>query len=402
MTFSPRAEEMVRRIDPGDLWMLPSPLDSPPKGNVPETLYHGTSVVRGCSILDSGGLDAGRHGATYFTDSFEVAAHYAIGTAIADLGLTRHPLNEPAEKLWSDATAQKGVCAVVFALKREFVEPLEIELDSGPMPLPWSTRRVFGGTYRRESRVPRAALTGAAILRVPQLDGIDEESLLERTARSVLAAPRHRREGWGAQFVGPMARALPEPVNLLLAAHYQNYAHPAHGWLHALGVAAAGARLLEAGAEADPAVLLAFAALHDSQRFSDGNDPDHGTRAALVAKDLRGDSHFLDDGQLELLCAALIDHDRGEVSDDPTIGACWDADRLTLPRVGIQPDPSLMSTPEGRRLTGELQRIPRPEECDWSWVRTRYHELALPIDDVRRWMRWERDLRALPQLPPVV
>ena len=34
----------------------------------------------------------------------------------------------------------------------------------------------------------------------------------------------------------------------------------------------------------------------------------------------------------------------GLVSEDPTVGACWDADRLDLPRVGIQPDPALFST----------------------------------------------------------
>ena len=34
----------------------------------------------------------------------------------------------------------------------------------------------------------------------------------------------------------------------------------------------------------------------------------------------------------------------GRVSDDPTIGTCWDADRLDLRRVAIVPKTGLMST----------------------------------------------------------
>src|SRR5262249_24487970 len=49
-----------------------------------------------------------------------------------------------------------------------------------------------------------------------------------------------------------------------------------------------------------------------------------------------------------LLYYACAWHERGRVSDDPTIGACWDADRLDLPRVGTQPMPELMSTEEGK------------------------------------------------------
>ncbi|MCA9794566.1 MAG: hypothetical protein KC910_22315, partial [Candidatus Eremiobacteraeota bacterium] len=44
------------------------------------------------------------------------------------------------------------------------------------------------------------------------------------------------------------------------------------------------------------------------------------------------------------------DHEKGRVSQDPTIGACWDADRLDLDRVGKAPDPDLMSTPTGKKL----------------------------------------------------
>jgi uncharacterized protein len=48
--------------------------------------------------------------------------------------------------------------------------------------------------------------------------------------------------------------------------------------------------------------------------------------------------------QVETLCAALVDHDRGLVSDDPTVGVCWDGDRLDLTRLGVRPRPELLST----------------------------------------------------------
>ena len=42
------------------------------------------------------------------------------------------------------------------------------------------------------------------------------------------------------------------------------------------------------------------------------------------------------------------EHADGTVSSDPTVGACWDADRLDLPRVGITPRPELFSTEAAR------------------------------------------------------
>ena len=43
-------------------------------------------------------------------------------------------------------------------------------------------------------------------------------------------------------------------------------------------------------------------------------------------------------------------HNMGVISDIPTIGACFDADRLELTRCGINPRVDLMSTPMGIRL----------------------------------------------------
>ena len=45
-----------------------------------------------------------------------------------------------------------------------------------------------------------------------------------------------------------------------------------------------------------------------------------------------------------LLAFACEEHTNGGIGPDPTVGVCWDADRLNLWRVGIIPDPRFLST----------------------------------------------------------
>lgn len=126
-----------------------------------------------------------------------------------------------------------------------------------------------------------------------------------------------------------------------------------HGPVHWAGVAAAGFTLCELTPEADPQTVLYFAMLHDSMRESDGHDPEHGARAAELACKLREDGVLeLDDERLATLEEALVYHDKGQTHLDPTIGACWDSDRINLYRVGITPEASFMSTEGGRSLVG--------------------------------------------------
>ena len=101
---------------------------------------------------------------------------------------------------------------------------------------------------------------------------------------------------------------------------------------------------------ADVLIVRLFAVLHDSHRHNEWHDPEHGARAAEWARTLRGKYFDVADPQLETLCQACIWHDKGKTSDEPTIGTCWDADRLDLPRVGITPAPHLMSTAYGKEL----------------------------------------------------
>src|SRR6266850_2173115 len=72
---------------------------------------------------------------------------------------------------------------------------------------------------------------------------------------------------------------------------------------------------------------------------------------------IHGPSHWrrvklfeLSDQHFELLQYACQWHTHGQLNNDPTIGTCWDADRLDLPRVGMRPAPEFMSTQFGREI----------------------------------------------------
>ena len=42
-------------------------------------------------------------------------------------------------------------------------------------------------------------------------------------------------------------------------------------------------------------------------------------------------------------------HSDGHIEGDPVLRACWDADRLDLWRVGIEPDPQRLCTAHARK-----------------------------------------------------
>ncbi len=117
-----------------------------------------------------------------------------------------------------------------------------------------------------------------------------------------------------------------------------------HGESHWQRVAAAGLALLPGTPDADPALVFLFALFHDSMRFNDDYDPLHGPRGAALARELRGEAFDLKDAEMDLLGFACQEHTNGGVGSDPTVGVCWDADRLNLWRVGIRPDPRLLSS----------------------------------------------------------
>ena len=115
---------------------------------------------------------------------------------------------------------------------------------------------------------------------------------------------------------------------------------PYHGERHWLRVALAGFKISEMIMAADPVVAVYFGLLHDVCRVSEGFDIRHGPRASsLIGKLAKGRGGLmLTPEQLRLLRRACATHTHGITSDDPTIGVCWDADRLDLRRFGYAID----------------------------------------------------------------
>jgi uncharacterized protein len=142
-----------------------------------------------------------------------------------------------------------------------------------------------------------------------------------------------------------------------------------HGELHWRCVTATGLDLAAATQGVERPLVFCFGLLHDTRRENESLDPGHGARAAALATELRDAGALpLGEAQLRSLVAALRLHSDGQVSRDPTIGSCWDADRLHLPRVGIEPDPTLFSTTAAREPTARCaaERLRRDGAPAWE------------------------------------
>ena len=110
-------------------------------------------------------------------------------------------------------------------------------------------------------------------------------------------------------------------------------------------------RLISQRSGADELVVRLFALFHDCRRRNESWDPGHGRRGAAYAGTLR-EAWLADlsDDQFTLLEFACTWHTKRDHHDDPTIGTCWDADRLDLGRVGIVPSAKYMSTAFGKEI----------------------------------------------------
>lgn len=103
--------------------------------------------------------------------------------------------------------------------------------------------------------------------------------------------------------------------------------------------------------EVNEKVLAAFAYTHDVWRNDDWQDLDHGPRAARALMLIRHSYlSFLTDDEFDLLRKACRLHTESTGTDNPTLNACFDADRLDIGRVGYVPDPDKMCSELGKQL----------------------------------------------------
>jgi uncharacterized protein len=133
----------------------------------------------------------------------------------------------------------------------------------------------------------------------------------------------------------------------VIRAQYRLSWHGIHGIDHWERVRDNGFRLATVTG-ADVVVVEFFAALHDSRRWDNGRDPEHGARAAEFIRTLDRSLVPVTEEQLDLLIEACRLHTWGTETEDATLGTCWDADRLDLMRVGRRPDPAQLVTEAAR------------------------------------------------------
>ena len=110
--------------------------------------------------------------------------------------------------------------------------------------------------------------------------------------------------------------------------------------------------------EVNRTVVRLFAYLHDKWRVDNWEDLEHGKRAAENLPALRDTLlACLTDEEFELLRKACELHTVCHRTGNPTIDACFDADRLDLMRVGIIPDPDRMATERGRQYAANMEQF---------------------------------------------
>lgn len=122
-----------------------------------------------------------------------------------------------------------------------------------------------------------------------------------------------------------------------------------HGASHWARVAINGYILCQYHPEIDYRVTQAFAFLHDSKRTADGkSDIEHGAKAAEWITENRAIIN-LSDSQVVLLTEACRGHTVEIFSDNITIQACWDADRLDIGRCKPYIDISFLGTSAAKK-----------------------------------------------------
>jgi uncharacterized protein len=165
---------------------------------------------------------------------------------------------------------------------------------------------------------------------------------------------------------------LPFESSLLTLVHrqYRLEWDGLHGASHWARVLENGLRLCDATPELRRDVVVHFALLHDACRHDDGHDAEHGLRAAVFAAGLHRDGQLsLDEEGIALLTEACRTHTGGRIPAHPTVMACWDSDRLDLPRIwGVRVRPEWLGTTAARS----------PETVAWATERARAGSFPWP------------------------
>lgn len=131
-----------------------------------------------------------------------------------------------------------------------------------------------------------------------------------------------------------------------------------HGLKHWKQVHANVLRLCTVNEGVNIDIAVAFAYLHDSCRRYNGRDLMHGERAVDNVLSIRHSilREFSDD-EIRMLCEACKFHSQKIKTGNITIDTCFDADRLDLIRVDIEPVVEKMATDGGRMFANNCSAI---------------------------------------------
>lgn len=146
-----------------------------------------------------------------------------------------------------------------------------------------------------------------------------------------------------------MIQVIKHALNLTVPQFRLDLNHSVHGIAHWARVWRNGREICES-MNLNPRVVSMFAFLHDSQRFDDGIDIDHGPRAVTWLEKLFSERKIdIKASDFHLLCLAIDGHSFGQTEAHPIVQACWDSDRLDLGRCGIVPDPRYLCTSHAKK-----------------------------------------------------
>lgn len=153
-----------------------------------------------------------------------------------------------------------------------------------------------------------------------------------------------------------------------------------HGAAHWARVLENGLHLCDATPDLRRDVVVYFALLHDACRQDDGRDADHGPRAAVFAAEMHRNGHLpVDEEGMALLTEACRTHTGGRIPAHPTVMACWDSDRLDLPRIcGVRVRTDQLGTSAARDPETVAWAAERAKAGSFPWADWFVPPIAMP------------------------
>ena len=119
---------------------------------------------------------------------------------------------------------------------------------------------------------------------------------------------------------------------------------------------------------ADKAIVQLFALFHDCRRINDHIDDGHGLRGAEYAAKIKHELINISADDFDKFYYACEWHTDQIKTNDITVAACWDADRLDIGRVGYIVDAQYMNSKPAQEIAESQNFSPleRIQIRDWE------------------------------------